>query len=110
VQYLSLSIFSLGCCILNNEIGQVVEERWGSLGQLTVSVASCRAAPSHAHLHAIKDRKRGLTEERSTGSGKGSQMDAKKVPCHSLVHSWFFVSMLVTSIFLHVTYLLFSEE
>jgi hypothetical protein len=106
----SLSLFSFGCCFLNNEIGQVVEERWGSLGQLTVSVASRRAAPSHAHLHAIKDRKRGLTEERSTSSGKESQMDVRKVPCHSLVHHWFFVLMLVTSICLHVTYLCFLEE
>ncbi|XP_059461046.1 uncharacterized protein LOC132190161 [Corylus avellana] len=60
------------------KLDEVVEERWGSLGQLTVSLASRRAAPSHAHLHAIKDRKRGLTEERSTGSGKESQMDVKK--------------------------------
>ncbi|KAB1207024.1 CWF19-like protein 2 [Morella rubra] len=40
----------------------VVEERWGSLGQFAVSVASRTAAPSRAHLHAIRDRKRGLTE------------------------------------------------
>ncbi|GLT61061.1 hypothetical protein SLA2020_337960 [Shorea laevis] len=59
-------------------LDEVVEERWGSLGELTVSVASRRAAPSHAHLHAIKDRQRGLTEERSTGSDKESQMDVKK--------------------------------
>lgn len=79
MQSLSLFFFSFGCCFLNNEIGQVVEERWGSLGELTVSVASRTAAPSHAHLHAIKDRRRGLTEERSTGSDKESQMDVKKV-------------------------------
>lgn len=40
---------------------QVVEERWGSLGRLAVSVASSTAAPARAHLHAIKDR-RGRTE------------------------------------------------
>ncbi|KAM7522548.1 hypothetical protein LguiA_012450 [Lonicera macranthoides] len=48
------------------KLDSVVEERWGSLGQLAVSVASRRAAHSHAHLHAIKDRKRGQTEEQKT--------------------------------------------
>ncbi|PIA31458.1 hypothetical protein AQUCO_04900036v1 [Aquilegia coerulea] len=42
---------------------EVAEERWGSLGQLTVSAASSRAAPAHAHLHAIKDRRRGIAEK-----------------------------------------------
>ncbi|MQM17189.1 hypothetical protein Taro_050157 [Colocasia esculenta] len=41
---------------------EVVGERWGSLGQLAASVASNRAAHTRAHLHAIKDRKRGITE------------------------------------------------
>ncbi|XAR57363.1 hypothetical protein NMG60_11025483 [Bertholletia excelsa] len=45
---------------------EVVEERWGSVGQMTVSLASHRAASSHAHLHAIKNRKKGLTEEQHT--------------------------------------------
>ncbi|CBI26380.3 uncharacterized protein LOC100264750 [Vitis vinifera] len=45
---------------------EVVEERWGSLGQLTVSLASHAAAPSRAHLHAIKSRKKGLTQEQQT--------------------------------------------
>jgi hypothetical protein len=70
---------------------QVVEERWGSVGQLAVSVASRKAAPSRAHLHAIKDRKRGLTEERQTGSDNQSERDIKKVTGHCLVHNWFFV-------------------
>ncbi|KAI3852344.1 hypothetical protein MKW92_040216 [Papaver armeniacum] len=37
--------------------GKVVEERWGSLGQLDVSAAA-RAAPNRAHLHAIRNRQR----------------------------------------------------
>ncbi|KAK1310857.1 hypothetical protein QJS10_CPA08g00175 [Acorus calamus] len=45
------------------KIDEVVEERWGSLGELAASVASRRAAPTHAHLHAIKDRKRGVAEK-----------------------------------------------
>ncbi|KAK9124319.1 hypothetical protein Sjap_013921 [Stephania japonica] len=43
------------------ELEEIVEERWGSLGHLAVSAASY-AAPARAHLHAIKDRKRGLKE------------------------------------------------
>ncbi|GKD14250.1 CWF19-like protein 2 [Tanacetum coccineum] len=39
-------------------LDEVVKERWGSLGKLAFSVASNSAAPSHAHLHAIKDRLR----------------------------------------------------
>ncbi|KAJ0981117.1 hypothetical protein J5N97_009372 [Dioscorea zingiberensis] len=46
--------------------GEVVKERWGSLSQLATSVASQRVAPAHAHLHAIKDRKRGQTEKPET--------------------------------------------
>ncbi|XP_058195034.1 uncharacterized protein LOC131311556 [Rhododendron vialii] len=45
---------------------EVVEERWGSMGQLTVSVASRTTASSRAHLHAINNRKRGLTGEHQT--------------------------------------------
>ncbi|XP_074565290.1 uncharacterized protein LOC141821821 isoform X1 [Curcuma longa] len=44
------------------KLDKVVEERWGSLGQLTASVAASRAAHSHAHLHAIRDRKKGPSE------------------------------------------------
>ncbi|XP_078437161.1 cwfJ-like family protein [Wolffia australiana] len=42
---------------------EVVEERWGSLGELATSVASRRAAHVHAHQHAIKDRRKGNTEK-----------------------------------------------
>ncbi|KAK8954568.1 hypothetical protein KSP39_PZI002796 [Platanthera zijinensis] len=38
---------------------EVVGERWDSLQELATSVAVHRSAPSHAHLHAIKERKRG---------------------------------------------------
>lgn len=41
---------------------QVVEERWGSLGHMAVSLARNAAAPTRAHLHAIRDRKRGNKE------------------------------------------------
>ncbi|XP_072979616.1 uncharacterized protein [Typha angustifolia] len=40
------------------KLDDIVQERWGSLGQLAGSVAASRVAPSHAHLHAIKNRKR----------------------------------------------------
>lgn len=40
-----------------------MEERRGSLGQLAVSATSHGAAPSCAHLHAIKSRKGELTED-----------------------------------------------
>ncbi|KAI4357684.1 hypothetical protein L6164_001618 [Bauhinia variegata] len=63
-------------------LGEVVEERWGSLGELTVSLASREAAPSRAHLRAIKGRKRGLTEENSPDlddqTGKDSKRDYLK--------------------------------
>ncbi|XP_043716299.1 CWF19-like protein 2 isoform X2 [Telopea speciosissima] len=48
------------------KLEEVVEERWGSLGQLAVSVASRAAAPSRAHLCAIKDRRRGVAEKHKT--------------------------------------------
>ncbi|XP_031494432.1 uncharacterized protein LOC116260324 [Nymphaea colorata] len=44
------------------KLDEVVEERWGSLGKMTVSLARNRAAPTHAHLRAIRDRKRGHKE------------------------------------------------
>lgn len=58
---------------------QVVEERWGCLGQLTASVTSEKAAPSHAHLHAIKNRKRDTTEGHQAGSEAQSEKDVEKV-------------------------------
>ncbi|XP_022946470.1 CWF19-like protein 2 isoform X1 [Cucurbita moschata] len=64
---------------------EVVEERWGSLGQLAVSVAARKVAPSRSHLHAIRNRKRGLTSEdqvsnsqNESDSGKSSARDYLK--------------------------------
>lgn len=54
-------------------------ERWGSLGELTASVASKAAAPARAHLHAIRSRQRGVTEENSPDSDKPIQRDSKRV-------------------------------
>ncbi|MCO5611201.1 hypothetical protein L7F22_065451 [Adiantum nelumboides] len=39
------------------KLDMVVEERWGSLADMTVSVSAKRAAHAHAHLHAIRERK-----------------------------------------------------
>ena len=36
---------------------QVVEERWGSIAEMTANIAGKKVAHSHAHLHAIRDRK-----------------------------------------------------
>lgn len=47
---------------------EVVEERWGSLGHLAVSVAASKVAPSRSHLHAIRDRKRVLTSHQPSDS------------------------------------------
>ncbi|KAJ4843823.1 hypothetical protein Tsubulata_014030 [Turnera subulata] len=51
-------------------LDEVVEERWGSLGQLAASAASRAAAPSRAHLHAIKNRRRGVTGEQATADNQ----------------------------------------
>ncbi|KAL8162753.1 hypothetical protein V2J09_014242 [Rumex salicifolius] len=45
------------------KLDEVVGERWGSLGDLAVSVSSRHAAPSRAHLHAIRTRQKGQSEE-----------------------------------------------
>lgn len=58
-----------------------MEERWGSLGDLTASLASHAAAPSRAHLRAIKSRKRGLTGEHSQDSDNHGKKDSKRVSC-----------------------------
>lgn len=58
---------------------QVVEERWGSLGQLAVSATSHRAAPSRAHLYAIKNRKSGLTEDCQADAEDQKERDTQKV-------------------------------
>ncbi|XP_061365869.1 uncharacterized protein LOC133309144 [Gastrolobium bilobum] len=57
---------------------EVVQERWGSLGELTASVASHAAAPARAHLRAIKSRQRGTTEENSPNSDKYSRRDSRR--------------------------------
>ncbi|KAL9687762.1 hypothetical protein QQ045_032169 [Rhodiola kirilowii] len=48
-------------------VEEVVGERWGSLSQLSIP-AKVRAAPSRAHLHAIKNRQKGVGEETQTTS------------------------------------------
>ncbi|CAK9183886.1 unnamed protein product [Ilex paraguariensis] len=58
-------------------LGDVVEERWGSLSQLAVPVASHRAAPSHAHLHAIKNRRRGLTDGQTINANQNEMASEK---------------------------------
>ncbi|WCJ34893.1 CwfJ-like family protein [Euphorbia peplus] len=60
------------------KLDQVVEERWGSLGQLAVSAASHRAAPARAHLHAINSRKRGQSEGQEIGPDGQSERNVKK--------------------------------
>ncbi|RDX63717.1 CWF19-like protein 2, partial [Mucuna pruriens] len=57
---------------------EVVEERWSSLAELTASVASHAAAPVRAHLRAIKNRQRGITEENSPDYDKHGQRDSKR--------------------------------
>ncbi|KAL1565846.1 CWF19-like protein 2 isoform X5 [Salvia divinorum] len=42
---------------------QVVEERWGSMGQFAASMASSDVASTHAHLQAINHRRKGLMKE-----------------------------------------------
>lgn len=42
---------------------EVVEERWGSMGHFAASVASHSVAPTHAHLQAIKTRRKGFSTE-----------------------------------------------
>ncbi|XP_024019954.1 CWF19-like protein 2 [Morus notabilis] len=59
-------------------VEEVVEERWGSLGQLAVSVSSHKAAPTHAHLNAINSRKRGVTEESQAGSESEHKKNIEK--------------------------------
>lgn len=54
-------------------LNEVVQERWDSLGQLTASVASGRAAPAYAHRFAQKNR------ERKIGDGRPSDVENEKV-------------------------------
>ncbi|KMT18469.1 hypothetical protein BVRB_2g026120 isoform A [Beta vulgaris subsp. vulgaris] len=59
-------------------VKEVVQERWGSLGDLAVSVTSRRAAAPRAHLHAIKSRKIESGGEVKSDSNDQSQRDTKK--------------------------------
>ncbi|CAN1841170.1 CWF19-like protein 2 [Linum perenne] len=66
------------------KLDEVVEERWGSLGQLAVSAASHRAAPSRAHLHAIRSRQmRQKEEHRPATDGQRKQDIEKQTPDRS---------------------------
>ncbi|XP_017219723.1 uncharacterized protein LOC108196798 [Daucus carota subsp. sativus] len=60
------------------KLDEVVEERWGSLGELAVSVASRSAAPSRAHLTAIHNRKKGPVEEKQTVTDAKSERAYEK--------------------------------
>ncbi|PWA70446.1 cwfJ-like family protein [Artemisia annua] len=59
-------------------LDEVVKERWGSLGKLAVSVASNSAAPSHAHLHAIKNRIRQQNRDQPGGQNETERDDSQK--------------------------------
>lgn len=59
-------------------LDDIVEERWGSVGQLAVSVASHKAAPARAHLRAINNRRKGLKEDEQTESDGRNQRFSKK--------------------------------
>ncbi|KAK4425547.1 CWF19-like protein 2 [Sesamum alatum] len=48
------------------KLQEVVEERWGAMGHFAASVASHSVAPTHAHLQAIKSRRKGLINEEKT--------------------------------------------
>ncbi|PKU65430.1 CWF19-like protein 2 [Dendrobium catenatum] len=60
---------------------EVVGERWGSLQELATSVAVHRSAPAHAHLHAIKERKKGqsnIEEAQDKHHLSSGKLDMKK--------------------------------
>ncbi|KAI5067605.1 hypothetical protein GOP47_0018133 [Adiantum capillus-veneris] len=63
-------------------LDMVVEERWGSLAEMTVSVSAKRAAHAHAHLHAIRERKSSENlkpgERGTETSGVQENMDTDK--------------------------------
>lgn len=69
---------------MNNELvfSQVVEERWGSMGQFAASVASRTVAPTHAHLHAIRNRKKEFIEEERTIINNENNSSVEKVILH----------------------------
>ncbi|CAJ1977417.1 unnamed protein product [Sphenostylis stenocarpa] len=57
---------------------EVVQERWGSLGELAASVASNAAVPARAHLHTIRNRQKGIGEENSPDSNKHGGRASKR--------------------------------
>ncbi|XP_073148161.1 uncharacterized protein [Henckelia pumila] len=64
------------------KLQEVVEDRWGSMGHFAVSVASRDVAPTHAHLHAIKNRRKGLVKEEQENIadeiGRSTQKDSER--------------------------------
>ncbi|XP_042030499.1 CWF19-like protein 2 isoform X2 [Salvia splendens] len=67
---------------------QVVEERWGSMGQFAASVGSRDVASTHAHLQAINHRRKGLMKEDKKNldveSNSAEKIDRKDItPRHS---------------------------
>ncbi|ESR34202.1 hypothetical protein CICLE_v10004498mg [Citrus x clementina] len=56
---------------------KALKQRWGSLGQLAIFATSHRDAPSRAHLHAIKNRKSGLTEDCQAGAEDQKEKDTQ---------------------------------
>ncbi|CAI8582928.1 unnamed protein product [Vicia faba] len=80
------SLISLQWLLTHSLCGyiRVVGERWGSLGELTASVASEAAAPARAHLRAIKSRQRRVAEENSPDSQKHIQRDSKRDRHHEM--------------------------
>ncbi|XP_011091156.1 CWF19-like protein 2 [Sesamum indicum] len=59
------------------KLQEVVEERWGSMGHFAASVASHSVAPTHAHLQAIKHRRKGLFNEEKTNIDEENDQSKK---------------------------------
>jgi hypothetical protein len=55
-----------------------VEERWGSLGALTASVATKRSAHANAHLHAIRDRRFRSSEVVEDGATGNKEVERER--------------------------------
>ncbi|CAL4901977.1 unnamed protein product [Urochloa decumbens] len=53
------------------KLDEVVGERWGSLGHLAASISASRAAPSRAHFHATRCRRRSGNLTNSEEPAKG---------------------------------------
>ncbi|XP_021749566.1 CWF19-like protein 2 [Chenopodium quinoa] len=68
-------------------VKEVVQERWGSLGHLAVSVASHIAAAPRAHLHAIKSRRMGAGGEAKSDSNNESKRGIEKDIGHEYVRN-----------------------